>query len=56
MKPEKVVFVDESLEKSFAKLDKGDPLKKGLIKAIKEVQENSFVGRSVKKRLIPKKS
>ena len=54
MKPEKVVFVDESLEKSFVKLDETDPLKKGLIKAIRDVQENSFVGRNVKKELIPK--
>jgi len=54
MKPEKVVFVDESLEKSFMVLNETDPLKKGLIKAIKEIQENSFVGRNVKKNLIPK--
>jgi hypothetical protein len=54
MKPEKVVFIDESLEKSFTILDNTDPLKKGLIKAIKDVQENSFAGRNVKKELIPK--
>ncbi|MCX6750969.1 MAG: hypothetical protein NTZ83_05905 [Candidatus Pacearchaeota archaeon] len=54
MKPEKVVFVDESLEKSFALLNNTDPLKKGLVKAIKDVQENSFAGRNVKKELIPK--
>lgn len=54
MKPEKVVFVDESLEKSFTILNNTDPLKKGLIKAIKDVQENSFAGRNVKKELIPK--
>ena len=54
MKSEKVVFVDESLEKSFVKLDETDPLKKGLVKAIKEIKENSFVGRNVKKNLIPK--
>jgi hypothetical protein len=54
MKPEKVIFADESLERSFVRLNETDPLKKGLIKAIKEVQENSFVGRNVKKNLIPK--
>jgi hypothetical protein len=54
MKPEKVVFVDESLEKSFTILNNADPLKKGLVKAIKDVQENSFAGRNVKKELIPK--
>jgi hypothetical protein len=54
MKPEKVVFVDESLEKSFGKLDESDSLRKGLMKAIKEVQENCFAGRNVKKELIPK--
>ena len=42
MKPEKVVFVDEELEKAFAKLSEDDPLKKSITKAIKELQQNAF--------------
>jgi len=55
MKPEKVVFADESLENSFNELSEKDSLKKALIRAIKNIQENVFVGRNVKKNLIPKK-
>jgi hypothetical protein len=55
MKPEKVVFVDKELEISFNELSEKDPLKKSLIRAIKEIQENCFCGRNVKKELIPKK-
>jgi hypothetical protein len=54
MKPEKVVFVNEGLEKEFNELSEKDPLKKSLIRAIKNIQENAFSGRNVKKNLIPK--
>ena len=54
MKPEKVVFIDEELQKSFEELSEEDPVKKGLIKAIKDIQEDAFCGRNVKKNLIPK--
>lgn len=54
MKPEKVIFIDSSLEKSFEELDNYDHLKKGLIKAIRDLQEDAFAGRNVKKNLIPK--
>ena len=54
MKPEKVVFVDESLGKSFNELNKVDPIKKALIRAINTLQEDAFSGRNVKKDLIPK--
>jgi len=54
MKPERIVFVDDSLEKSFNELNNEDPIKKGLIKAIRELQEDAFCGRNVKKNLIPK--
>jgi hypothetical protein len=53
MKPEKVVFIDENLEKSFNDLNEIDPIKKSLIRAIKTLQENAFSGRNVKKNLIP---
>ena len=54
MKPDKVVFVDESLEESFDSLRESDPIKKGIVKAIKELGENCYAGRNVKKRLIPR--
>ncbi len=54
MKSEKVIFVDETLENSFNELSEKEPLKKALIKAIKEIKENVFCGRNVKKKLIPK--
>lgn len=54
MRSEKVVFVDESLEKSFNELNEIDPIKKALIRAITALQEDAFSGRNVKKSLIPK--
>ncbi len=54
MKPQKVIFVDESLERSFDELNKEDPIKKALIRAINILQEDAFSGRNVKKNLIPK--
>lgn len=55
MKPEKVVFLEEDLEKSFNELKEEEPIKRGLKKAIKDIQENAFCGRNVKKNLIPKR-
>jgi len=55
MKPEKVVFVDDELEKSFNSLNENDPIKKSLSRAIKNIQEDAFCGRNVKKELIPNK-
>jgi len=54
MKPEKVIFIDESLEKSFNELSKEDPIKKSVVRAIKSLRENAFSGRNVKKNIIPK--
>jgi len=51
----KAVFVANSLQEAFEKLEEKDPLKKSLIKAIKEIKENAFCGRNVKKKLIPRK-
>lgn len=50
MKAKKIVFVDQSLENSFNELSDKDPLKK----AILDIESNVFVGRQVKKKLIPK--
>jgi len=55
MKPEKVVFVDLELENSFNEIPENDPLKKSLIRAIADIQDNCFCGRNVKKDLIPKR-
>ena len=54
MNPEKVVFADEDLEKAFEGLPENDSIKKGISKAIRDIEENVFCGRSVKKNLIPK--
>jgi hypothetical protein len=54
MKPEKVVFIDDSLEKSFNELDELDPIKKALVRAIETLKEDAFSGRNVKKSIIPK--
>ena len=55
MKPDKVVFFDGELEKSFNELSDKDPIKKGIVRAIKFIQEDFSCGRNVKKELIPKK-
>jgi len=54
MKPEKVKFIDTNLEDVFNHLINKDPIKKSLVKAIKDIQENCYCGRNVKKKLIPK--
>ncbi len=53
MIPDRVVFIDDELEKAFKSLEDNDPVKKGLKKAIREISENAFCGRNVKKSLIP---
>lgn len=53
MKPKKVVFVGETLEKSFKEINNSDPIKKALIRAIQNLKEDAFIGRNVKKKLIP---
>ena len=54
MKPYKIRFIGRDLEKSFNELSDNDPIKKALIKAIKDIKQNVFCGRNVKKKLIPK--
>jgi len=55
MKPSDTKFINSKLEDIFNRLSDEDPLKKALKKAIKEIQNNMFIGRNVKKKLIPKK-
>lgn len=49
MKSHKVIFVDEGLETTFNNLSDKDPIKKGLIKAIKDIKEKFDVGRLITK-------
>ena len=54
IKPSKVVFINDELEKDFNQLKLDDPIKKGMIRAIKDLQQNAFCGIQIPKRLIPK--
>ncbi len=53
IKPSKVVFISDELEKDFNELKDDDPIKKGIIRAIKDLRENAFCGIHLPKRLIP---
>lgn len=55
MKSEKVIFIDDDLEEAFNSLSEKDSLKRALKRAIKDIQDNVFCGRNVKKKLIPRK-
>ncbi len=55
MKPEKVVFQDPELQTAYDELKEEDPIKKGLKKAIRDLRNDAFCGRNVKKSLIPEK-
>lgn len=55
MKPRKIVFVDETLEKSFNNIGNKDPLKKSLIKAMQTLKKDAFIGRNVKKETYSKR-
>ena len=46
--------MDDKLEESFHSLDEDDPIRKGIVRAIKDLQSNAFSGIQVPKRLIPK--
>jgi len=50
----KVVFIEDKLEISFNSLKSNDPLKKSMIRAIKDLKQNAFSGIQIPKRLIPK--
>lgn len=51
----KVSFIDKELKESFENLEFSDPrLFKEIENALKEICQNSFCGRNVKKNLIPK--
>ncbi|MEK6948111.1 MAG: hypothetical protein AABX19_02610 [Nanoarchaeota archaeon] len=54
IKPSKVKFLSDELEKDFNELKNDDPIKKGIIRAIRDLQQNAFSGIQVPKRLFPK--
>ena len=54
IKPSKVIFISDELEKDFNSLKEDDFIKKGLIRAIKDLKENAFCGIQIPKRLFPK--
>jgi len=49
IKPSKVVFADDRLENIFNLLPDEDPLKKGIIKAIRDIRRNCLSGEVAKK-------
>ena len=53
-KASKVVFIEDKLETTFYSLKNDDPIKKSLIRAIKDLKANAFSGIQIPKRLIPK--
>lgn len=54
IKPSKVVFISDELERDFYQLKHDDPIKKAMVRAIQELRENAFAGIQVPKRIIPK--
>ncbi len=51
----KVKFADEKLKRAFEDIEKSDPrLHKEIEKAFRDICQNAFCGRNVKKELIPK--
>lgn len=54
IKPSKVKFIDDDLEKSYNQLKDSDFLKKAIKRAVKDLNRNAFSGIQVPKRLIPK--
>lgn len=53
IKRSKVVFVSETLEKTFESLPENEILKKHIRRAIEEIKENAFAGIRIPKRLFP---
>ena len=52
----RVIFVVESLKKAFSDLkDRDKRLYKEIEKALGDIKQNAFCGRSVRKKLIPKR-
>ena len=54
IKPSKVIFVDEKLEKEFLNLEENNEIKKFIQRAINDIKQNAFCSIPIPKRLIPK--
>ena len=54
IKPSKVKFISEELEKEFNSLSEKDILKKSIKRAINDLKQNAFFGIQLPKRLFPK--
>jgi Txe/YoeB family toxin of Txe-Axe toxin-antitoxin module len=53
MKPSKVIFASQKLEDAFNSLKDGDSLKKGIIKAMRELRQDVNAGIPIQKKLFP---
>jgi len=53
IKPSKVIFADNKIEKDFASLKEDEDIKKNIKRAI-DIEINAFCGIPIPKRLIPK--
>ena len=54
IKPSKVKFISDELEKDFNSLKDDDFIKKAIIRAIQDLKENAFCGIQIPKKLFPK--
>ncbi len=51
MIPSDVKFVSDKIELAFKSLEKEDPIKKGITRAIKDLQQDAFFGIQIPKQL-----
>lgn len=54
IKPSKVKFISQELEDDFNSLKADDLIKKAMIRAIRDLEQNAFSGTHVQRRLWPK--
>jgi|SRR3989338_3498006 len=53
IRPSKVVFADDKLEKEFHELGENDEIKRYIKRAIEDIRRNAFCSTPIPKRLIP---
>jgi len=53
IRPSKVTFANDKIEKEFNNLDESDEIKKYIYRAIEDIKKNAFCGIPLPKRLIP---
>ena len=54
IKPSKILFVDDKIEKEFLELDDNDEVKIYIQRAIDDIKKNAFCGIPIPKKIIPK--